>query len=104
MSTLDDAIAAHAAHPAGGLSDPLTDSLAEQTTQPMPLHPTVQLREGWEHERIDVPMPFLVGVTAVLFGCLVLPYLLKHPHPGQPTKGQAQAQAVVAASQPSGAR
>jgi hypothetical protein len=67
MSALDDAITAHMAHPAGGGTDCLTDSLCdEQITQPAPLH----IREGWEHEPIDPGHPWLLYLVAFLFGLL----------------------------------
>lgn len=56
MSALDEAVARHMAHPAGGHDDPLTTSLDEQfacSTQHAPLAP--RLREGWKHEPIVVP-------------------------------------------------
>jgi hypothetical protein len=59
MSTFDDAIATHCAHGAGACSDPLTDSLAEQTQQP-------RLREGWEDEPIDPPHAWGLYALAVL--------------------------------------
>ena len=69
MTTLDDAIQAHMAHPAASGFDPLTDSLADQAA-PYPL------REGWQTEPIAVPMPWLLGLLALLVGCFVLPHLL----------------------------
>lgn len=54
MSALDDAIARHATHGAASGFDPLTDSLGDQLGYgPGPVH----LREGWEHEPIEVRFP-----------------------------------------------
>ena len=75
-SAFDQAVAAHLAHPAASGSDPLTDSLFDQLhTQPAPL------RADWEHEPIEVPLPWRLGalvvvLTAVLsslLGCSTLP-------------------------------
>jgi len=58
MSTLDDAVLAHMAHGAGACTDPLTDSMVEQT-QP-------RLREGWENEPADPPHNWGVYAIAAL--------------------------------------
>ena len=74
MTTLDDAILAHLTHGAGACADPLTDSLLDQ------LLPTQQpkLREGWQTEVIDPPIPWAfyglvvactVAVCSLLSGC-----------------------------------
>lgn len=63
MSALDEAIAAHAAHPAASGFDPLSDSLADQLC-PQP----IALRAGWENEPIEVPIPRLLGIAAFLLG------------------------------------
>jgi hypothetical protein len=65
MSALDDAIAAHLAHPAGSQADALTESLTDQALQPL------KLREGWENEPIEVPFPWHWRVAAVLAGVLL---------------------------------
>jgi hypothetical protein len=66
MSALDDAIAAHAAHPAAAGFDPLSDSLAEQAcVQPYRLQP------AWENEPIEVPLPWRLGALAVVVGALL---------------------------------
>lgn len=75
MSPLDHAIATHLAHGAGACADPLTDSLAEQCTQPAALP---VLRAGWEHEPAEPPAPLgwmaavaivTVLLSAPLSGC-----------------------------------
>lgn len=58
MSTLDNAIQAHMAHGAATCADPLTDSLAEQTTP--------RLREGWENEPVDPPHAWGLYALAML--------------------------------------
>jgi hypothetical protein len=72
MSALDDAIASQLAHGAGACADPLTDSLFEQCTQPVPLRP------GWEHEPAEPPVPWFwmalvvvltLAASAALAGC-----------------------------------
>lgn len=68
MSALDDAIAAHAAHPAGSGFDPLSDSLADQACPPTAAGP--QLRAGWENEPIEVPIPWRLALVAFLIGLL----------------------------------
>lgn len=73
MSTLDDAISAHLAHPAGAGFDPLTDSLAEQdlmATQSAALDEAPRLREGWETEPVRVPHAWGVYVVTFLVGLL----------------------------------
>lgn len=75
-TALDQAVAAHMAHPAASGADPLTDSLFDQLpTQPAPLRP------GWEAEPIVVPLPWRLGALVVvltallssLLGCSSLP-------------------------------
>lgn len=72
MSALDDAIAAHMAHPAGSMGDPLSDSLAEQQacTQPAPVAESPALREGWENEPVRVPRNWKLYLLALLLGML----------------------------------
>lgn len=68
MTLLDDAIAAHAAHAAGSLGDPLTESLLDQqayATDPVPL------REGWENEPVTMPHNWPLYVLAVGLGMLI---------------------------------
>ena len=65
MSALDDAIATHMAHGAGACADPLTDSLAEQCTQPVPLRP------GWENEVPEPPVHKGWALTIVLLTIVV---------------------------------
>jgi len=67
MSALDDAIATHMAHPAGAGADCLTDSLCDdQRTAPAPLH----IRDGWEHEPVEVPHPWLLYLLAFFAGLI----------------------------------
>jgi hypothetical protein len=69
MSALDDAIAHHMAHGAGACADPLTDSMAEQCTQP------VLLRPGWENEVPEPPVHkgwALSVLLATIFVCWLL--------------------------------
>ena len=64
-TTLDDAVALHMAHAAGSGADPLTDSMLDQlATQPVPL------REGWETEPIEVPLPWRLGALVVVVTAL----------------------------------
>jgi hypothetical protein len=65
MSALDDAIATHMAHGAGACADPLTDSLADQCTQPAPLRP------GWENEPAEPPIHWGWLATVVVLTVLV---------------------------------
>jgi hypothetical protein len=71
MSALDDAIAGHAAHPAMGGADPLSDSLVDQCTRPAVLPPLVPLRAGWENEPAEPPVPWLRMLAVVLLTVLV---------------------------------
>lgn len=66
MSALDDAIAAELSHPAGACADPLTDSLASQAGAAQ----TPALRAGWEHEPIEVPVPWRLLALVVLLSAL----------------------------------
>ena len=77
MTPLDDAVAAHMAHPAGSGADPLTDSLCDQVT--MPAQPPLSLRPGWEHEPIDVPMPLWLALAAFCLGCFAFAPSLAPP-------------------------
>lgn len=72
MSLLDDAVAAFLA-PSSGHSDPLTAATLDQCTQPAALD-APQLRQGWEHEPIAVPIPW--GFYAVCAACGFFLYLL----------------------------
>lgn len=54
-TTLDQAVAAHLAHPAASGSAPLT----------------TPLRAGWEHEPIEVPLPWRLGALMVVITALV---------------------------------
>lgn len=72
MTALDNAVAAHMAHAAASGTDPLTDSLCDQCaltseTAHTPLH----LRAGWEHEPIEVPLPWRLGALVVVVTALV---------------------------------
>lgn len=75
MSALDDAIAAHMAHPAASGFDCLTDSLVDQQApQPGPAAPPLKLREGWEHEPIELPITprwALMGLAVLLLTLLL---------------------------------
>ena len=71
MSALDDAIAAHAAHPAAAGFDPLSDSLWGQLTTQDGAAAPLRLREGWETEPIEVPLPWRLGAMAVVLGAVL---------------------------------
>jgi hypothetical protein len=78
MSALDDAIAAHMAHAAGSMGDPLTDSLSEQQafTQPARLdtdapHPALQQAD----EATALPRGAALAGAAVLLAVLLLSQL-----------------------------
>lgn len=65
-TAFDQAVAAHLAHPAASGSDPLTDSLFDQLPTP-----SAPLRAGWEHEPIEVTLPWRLGAMAVVVGALL---------------------------------
>lgn len=75
MSALDDAIAAHLAHPAGGCGDPLSEALLEQAQGVIghaPVaHGPVVLREGWEDEPVRVPHLWWFYLLCFVAGCLL---------------------------------
>lgn len=97
MTALDDAIQAHMSHAAASGFDPLTDSLAEQAV-PYPL------REGWETEAVAVPMPWLLGLLALLVGCFVLPHLLADRMATARAPANQTEAAAITASAASGVR
>lgn len=66
-TTLDDAVAAHMAHAAASGADPLTDSIFDQ----LATQPALPLREGWEHEPIEVPLPWRLGALVVVVTAVV---------------------------------
>lgn len=77
MSALDDAIAASMAHPAGGMNDPLTDSLIEQQacTAPAPFDAAAAApcpNPQWADEPIEVRFPWWLVAAALLVGCFGL--------------------------------
>ena len=100
MSALDDSVAANLVHAAGSGADPLTDSLCDQAAP-------YSLREGWETEAIAVPLPWLLGLLALLVGCFVLPSLVGNAYhqnnPLRSTQAQAHSAANLAANSPASA-
>lgn len=72
MTALHAAIAAHLSS-SNGHTDPLTAAMLDQCTQPAELD-APRLRDGWEHEPIDPPHPWVFYAWCALCGFFL--YLL----------------------------